>query len=126
MRAYTLAVLRDLQNTGKPIVDQDIINWANGKLDSAGKSSRVDSFKDPKLSDGKVVIDLIDSIVPGSVRYELVRDADNDEVLIITHSVTSHSITSHSITSHSITSHSITSHSITSHSVTCVLCYRTG
>lgn len=80
MRAYTLAVLRDLTKSDKPIVDQDIINWANKKLTSAGKSTRVDGFKDPSIADGKVVIDLIDAIQPGCIRYELVKEAHDDEV----------------------------------------------
>lgn len=86
MRAYTLAVLQDLQKSGKPISDHDIINWANEKLSAAGKSSHIDSFKDPRIADGKVVIDLIDSLVPGCIRYELVKDADSDEVPFFIHS----------------------------------------
>lgn len=80
MRAYTLAVLRDLTQSDKPVVDQDIVNWANQKLASSNKTSRFESFKDPALSDGRVVIDLIDSIVPGCIRYDLVRQAESDEV----------------------------------------------
>ena len=83
MRAYTLAVLRDLTKSDKPIVDQDIVNWANKKLASANKTSKLDSFKDHSIADGRVVIDLIDSIVPGSIRYDLVRQPENDEVRVV-------------------------------------------
>lgn len=82
MRAYTLAVLRDLTKSDKPIHDSDIINWANEKLSAGGKTSKVSSFKDSAISDGKVVIDLIDCIVPGSIRYELVKECESDEVYI--------------------------------------------
>lgn len=80
MRAYTLAVLRDLTKSDKPVVDIDIINWANHKLKSAGKTTKVESFKDSAIADGRVVLDLIDSISPGSVRYDLVKAPENDEV----------------------------------------------
>jgi len=80
MRAYTLAVLKDLTKSDKPITDADIISWANNKLEGASKSSRVASFKDPIIAEGKVVIDLIDAIVPGSIRYDVVRDPEGDEV----------------------------------------------
>lgn len=80
MRAYTLAVLHDLTKSDKPVVEKDIVNWANSKLASAGKSSHVESFKDPSIADGRVVIDLIDAIVPNSIRYEVVRDPESDEV----------------------------------------------
>lgn len=80
MRAYSLAVLLDLTKSDKPIVDQDIVNWANAKLAAAGKTSKIDSFKDHSIADGRVVIDLIDAIVPGSIRYDVVRHPENDEV----------------------------------------------
>lgn len=37
-------------------------------------------FKDPSVSDAKVVIDLIDSIKPGTINYDLVKEGSNDEV----------------------------------------------
>lgn len=83
MRAYTLAILRDLTKSDKPIVDQDIVNWANQKLASGSKTSKLESFKDSSISDGRVMIDLIDCIVPGSIRYELVRQAESDEVSLL-------------------------------------------
>ena len=82
MRAYTLAVLRDLTKSDKPMTDGDIINWANNKLSSFGKSTSVTSFKDPSISDGKAVIDLIDCIVPGSIKYDLVKTCESDEVCV--------------------------------------------
>ena len=32
MRAYTLAILSKLADTGKPIADKDIVAWANAKV----------------------------------------------------------------------------------------------
>lgn len=37
------------------------------------------------MADGKVVIDLIDAIKPGSINYDLVLPGNNDEVSEIRH-----------------------------------------
>lgn len=39
-------------------------------------------LQDPTLADAKVVIDLIDSIKPGSINYELVRSGGTEEVCL--------------------------------------------
>jgi plastin-1 len=44
---------------------------------ASGKSSNMQSFKDPTLRDAKFLIDLIDAIKPGSVDYELVTPGNN-------------------------------------------------
>ncbi|KAL1130185.1 hypothetical protein AAG570_013123 [Ranatra chinensis] len=79
MRAYTLSVLTQLANTGSPIVEKEIVVWVNTKLNSANKTSSLKSFQDPTIADAKVVIDLIDAIKPGTINYDLVKDAENDE-----------------------------------------------
>jgi len=58
--------------------DKEIIDWANQKLKSSGKLSLVSSFQDPRLSDGKAVIDLIDAIQPNVIDYSLVQDGVTD------------------------------------------------
>lgn len=79
MRAYTLSVLTQLANTGSPIVEREIVTWVNSKLSSANKKSSLKSFQDPSVSDAKVVIDLIDSIKPGTINYDLVKEGENEE-----------------------------------------------
>ncbi|XP_069133619.1 plastin-1-like [Argopecten irradians] len=84
MRAYTLAILNKLKDKqeGQTVTDAQIIAWANDKLAYAGKKSKVSSFKDKGLSDGKVILDVIDTIKPGSVKAEMVKDPedpDNDD-----------------------------------------------
>ncbi|XP_028025763.1 plastin-2 [Bombyx mandarina] len=79
MRAYTLSVLTRLANTGNPIIEKEIVQWVNNKLQSAGKQSSIRSFQDEVLADGKVVIDLIDAIKPGSINYDLVLPGGNEE-----------------------------------------------
>lgn len=79
MRAYTLSVLTRLANTGNPIIEKEIVQWVNNKLNSAGKTSFIRSFQDEVLADGKVVIDLIDAIKPGSINYDLVLNGGTEE-----------------------------------------------
>ena len=47
--------------------DVEIQKWCNKQLEEAGKSSRVNSFKDKNLANA--VIDLCDILSPGSADY---------------------------------------------------------
>lgn len=79
MRAYTLSILSQLTESDSPIVEKEIVMWANKKLSDAGKSSKLRSFQDSSIADAKVVIDLIDSIKSGSINYDLVKSTGNKE-----------------------------------------------
>ncbi|XP_075219402.1 plastin-2 fimbrin isoform X2 [Lycorma delicatula] len=79
MRAYTLSVLTQLANTGSPIVEREIVTWVNNKLKAANKQSSLKGFQDSCIADAKIVLDLIDSIKPGTINYELVKDGGTDE-----------------------------------------------
>jgi len=57
---------------GQNISDPEIINWANHKVQAAGKTSHMRDFKDSSLKDGIFLIDLIDSVKPGIADYSLV------------------------------------------------------
>lgn len=80
MRAYTLSVLTQLAQSGNPIVEKEIIQWVNTKLQNANKTSSIKNFQDPSIADARVVIDLIDAIKPGAINYELVKTTGSDEV----------------------------------------------
>lgn len=80
MRAYTLSVLSQLASSGDPIVEGAIIDWANEKLESAGKASRIKNFQDSSIRQAVVIIDLIDAIKPGIVNYDLVKTDGAEEV----------------------------------------------
>lgn len=80
MRAYTLTILSKLAQSGNPIVEKEIVQWANNKLSKAGKSSSIKGFQDSSIATAKQVIDLIDAIKPGSINYELVKDSGTKEV----------------------------------------------
>ena len=55
------------------------LQWANNKLREAGKRSTISGFQDQAISTGLPLIDLIDAIKPGSINYDLVLAAEEDE-----------------------------------------------
>ncbi|XP_046858889.1 plastin-3-like [Xenia sp. Carnegie-2017] len=79
MRAYTLKILQNLAKSDKPLEDKEIIAWVNDKLESAGKTSIIKSFKDPSISTSLPVIDLVDAIKPGSINYDVVNAGNTEE-----------------------------------------------
>jgi len=79
MRGYTLKVLSDLSDDGQVVKDAVILDWVNGKLAAAGKSSKISSFKDKSISTSHVVLDLIDSISQGVVNFDLVSAGETEE-----------------------------------------------
>ncbi|XP_077290091.1 plastin-2 fimbrin isoform X2 [Arctopsyche grandis] len=79
MRAYTLSILTRLANTGNPIIEKEIVQWVNTKLQSAGKTTSIKGFQDESITDGRVVLDLIDAIKPGTINYDLVQNGGTGE-----------------------------------------------
>ncbi|XP_061548906.1 plastin-2 [Phycodurus eques] len=75
MRRYTLNILEELGD-GQKVNDDTIVAWTNQTLAQAGKPSSISSFKDGSISSSMPVLDLIDSIQPGSVRYDLLKTGD--------------------------------------------------
>jgi len=83
MRAYTLSVLTQLAKTGSPMIEKEIVTWVNNKLQNANKSSTLRGFQDHALSDGRIVIDLIDAIKPGTINYDVVKEGGDAEVILL-------------------------------------------
>ncbi|XP_043556275.1 plastin-2-like [Chiloscyllium plagiosum] len=75
MRRYTLNMLEDIGD-GEKVNDDIIVNWVNQTLSESGKSSSISSFKDKEISSSIPVLDLIDAIQQGSIRYDLVKTGD--------------------------------------------------
>ncbi|XP_030574837.1 plastin-1 [Archocentrus centrarchus] len=71
MRRYTVQVLSDLGD-GERMADQIILNWVNKMLSQNGKDTQISSFKDKLIATSLPVIDLIDVIAPGMVRFHMV------------------------------------------------------
>merc|ERR1719342_1249029 len=78
MRAYTLSLLSKLNEDGTPIVESEIISWANNKLTEKGVSIR--HFQDKGNKTALPIIHLIDVIKPDVIDYNIVlSDATTDE-----------------------------------------------
>lgn len=80
MRAYTLSVLQKLAGSSKPISDAEIVEWVNTSLSAGGKTSSITGFKDPNIATSLPILDLVDTIKPGSINYELVNKTTGEEV----------------------------------------------
>jgi len=73
MRQYTLTLLARLSPDGTPIVESEILNWANERLSDAGKDVQVKGFHDPVNKTALPVIHLIDAMKSGVIDYEIVK-----------------------------------------------------
>ncbi|KAF3331313.1 fimbrin-4-like protein [Carex littledalei] len=81
MRFNILQLLKNLrcQSQGKEITDADILNWANSKIRSAGRSSRIDSFKDRSIATGVFLLELLSAVEPRVVSWKLVTKGEEEE-----------------------------------------------
>ncbi|KAM7376134.1 hypothetical protein PAMP_005880 [Pampus punctatissimus] len=75
MRRDTVLVLSDLGD-GEKIGDQIILNWVNTTLSKNHKDIQISNFKDKLISTSLPVITLIDTIAPGTVKWDLVKKAE--------------------------------------------------
>ncbi|XP_041128303.1 plastin-2 [Polyodon spathula] len=77
MRRYTLNILEDIGG-GEKVNDDTIVRWVNQTLSEAGKDP-ISGFKDGQISTSMPVLNLIDAIQPGSIRYDLLKMEDLSE-----------------------------------------------
>jgi len=73
MRQYTLSLLAKLTQDGTPIVESEILNWANQRLQEAGRDVQVKGFHDPVNKTALPVIHLIDAMKSGVIDYQIVK-----------------------------------------------------
>ena len=99
IRCYILKKLTAVLKKASEVTEKDIITWANEKvnfalyallmlifgklklwfllslfqLQNTDEKRTVKNFKDPKLADGKIIIDLISKIKPNCVDYKNVK-----------------------------------------------------
>ncbi|KAH7544458.1 hypothetical protein JRO89_XS15G0169700 [Xanthoceras sorbifolium] len=81
MRFNMLQLLKNLRSRsqGKEITDADILKWVNNKVKSCGRTSRMESFKDKSLSSGLFFLELLSSVEPRVVNFNLVTKGESDE-----------------------------------------------
>merc|ERR1719516_803707 len=76
MRAYTLSLLSKLNEDGTPIVESEIISWANNKLAEAGKNISIRSFQDKSIKTALPILHLIDVIKPGAIDWSVIDQGE--------------------------------------------------
>ena len=76
MRAYTLSLLSKLNDDGTPIVESEIIVWANNKLAEAGKNISIRSFQDKSIKTALPILHLIDVIKPGAIDWSVIDQGE--------------------------------------------------
>lgn len=80
MRRSILSTLASLSTaSGKEITDADIVRWANSKVETSGGKTRMRSFKDSSLKNGKFFLDLVEALKPGYVDYTLVMEGTDEQ-----------------------------------------------
>ncbi|XP_047467802.1 plastin-1-like [Mugil cephalus] len=79
MRRYTVMVLSQLGD-GEKVGDQVILDWVNSTLTQKKKKTQITSFRDKLISTALPVIDLIDVIAPGTVKWDMVKMVEKKEL----------------------------------------------
>ncbi|KIL58245.1 hypothetical protein M378DRAFT_27648 [Amanita muscaria Koide BX008] len=73
MRLSILKTLSSLSKTGRPITDTEILKWANATVQKSKPSAKpIRSFKDPSITTGLFMLNLLDAIQPGVVDASLI------------------------------------------------------
>ncbi|KAK2467629.1 hypothetical protein APHAL10511_000484 [Amanita phalloides] len=73
MRLSIIKTLSSLSKTGRPVTDTEILKWANATAQKAKPNVKtIRSFKDPSITTGLFLLDLLDAIQPGIVDPSLV------------------------------------------------------
>lgn len=81
MKFHTLQLLKHLRShsQGKEMTDAAILKWANSKVKSAGRTSRMQSFREKSLSNGLFFFELLSSVEPRVVNWNLVTKGQTDD-----------------------------------------------
>lgn len=81
MRCNMLQLLKNLRSRsqGKEFTDADILNWANKKVKSKGRTTHIESFREKSLSSGLFFLELLSSVEPRVVNWNLVTMGESDE-----------------------------------------------
>jgi plastin-1 len=75
MRYHVLSILKSL---GENVDEPKMVKWANNKVKSSGKSSEMQSFKDPSLRDSIFFLDLLNAI-KNCVNYDIISGGQSDD-----------------------------------------------
>tara|TARA_B110000305_G_scaffold185432_1_gene206362 strand:- start:256 stop:747 length:492 start_codon:yes stop_codon:yes gene_type:complete len=79
MRKHTVNILTSLTPGDKTVTDKEIVSWANGKVQKAGKGSSIRSFQDASIASGCFLLDLCAAMSPQSVDPSVITAGGSDE-----------------------------------------------
>ncbi|CAH0490504.1 unnamed protein product [Peronospora farinosa] len=80
MRYQQLKILSELAAGRGEITDKDIVGWANEKVRQSGRAKgNIVSFRDPSLSDGLYLLDLVHAVEPRAVDWDMVLQDKTDD-----------------------------------------------
>ena len=82
MRKYTLSLLAKLSPDGTPIVETEILAWANQRLQDAEKGVTVRHFQDSVNKTALPIIHLIDAMREGVIDYNMVNSSPAGEEVL--------------------------------------------
>ncbi|WBW72811.1 fimbrin [Schizosaccharomyces osmophilus] len=82
MRMNITKTLHSLSRGGKTLSDGDMVAWANSMSAKGGRGSHIRSFRDPSLSNGIFVLDVLHGIKSEYVDYSLVTDGSTEELAV--------------------------------------------
>ncbi|KAE8992152.1 Fimbrin-2 [Phytophthora rubi] len=83
MRYQQLRILSELAAGRGEITDKDIIGWANEKVRQAGRvKGNIVSFRDPSLSDGLYLLDLVHAVEPRAANWDMVSQEKTDDAKV--------------------------------------------
>ncbi|MQM18494.1 hypothetical protein Taro_051488 [Colocasia esculenta] len=79
MRFNILQLLKILRVHSREKEVTDILNWANSKVRGTGRTSQMESFKDKNLSNGLFFLELLNSVEPRVVNWNLFTKGECEE-----------------------------------------------
>ncbi|WFD33883.1 fimbrin [Malassezia cuniculi] len=79
MRLSISRTMASLASKGQGVSDQEMLRWANGIVQKAGKSHTVRSFRDANVSNATFFLDVLEGLRPGIVDYSLVTPGATEE-----------------------------------------------
>ena len=70
MRAYTLSLLSRLNTqSGAPVVESEIVQWTNTRLEDSGTDLAIRHFQDKNIKTSLPILHLIEAIQPGTLDW---------------------------------------------------------
>lgn len=87
MRYHTIKFLQqthaDKFGANVTVTDEMIIQWANEKVSSKGRNTRMESFKDPTLANSHFFFDLLFAIESRIINWDLVTEGKSQEDMLL-------------------------------------------